>query len=144
MMAGMLCVRLAGSGDDTAAVRADAEALAEWLSVRMTRARFEGTGFTLEARERFGANRIEHFKLDRIGSTGKEDSEYYIPKASTMEIQKNSFLYIYDSAYHTLTPAVLINFRSSKNQGVILYKVTVSGQGYVSVKPHDGRTSGGA
>lgn len=144
VMTGALCVRLAGSRDDTSAVRADAEALAEWLSVRMTRARFEGAGFTLEARERPGANKIEHFKLDRIiGGINKEGAEYYIPKASTMEIQKNSFFYIYDSDYHTLTPAVSINFKSPKNQGAILYRVTVSGQGYISVKPLNGRISGG-
>lgn len=134
VMTGALCVRLAGAGDDTPAVRADAEALAEWLVARMTRARLEGKGFTLEARERPGSNRIEHFKLARTDVTSKEAPEYYIPKASDMDIQKNSFSYTYDSACHTLTPAISINFRSPKKHGAILYIVTVSGQGYVSVK----------
>lgn len=143
MTTGILCARLATGGDDTPAVRAEAEALAEWLTYMMTRARFEGRGFAIEAHRSWGEKNITRLALKNNGSSGG-GAEYYAPKEATMDIAYISPSYIYDSDQHTLTPAVSINFRSKKFPEKILYTVTVSGQGYISVRPRGGTISKGA
>lgn len=143
VMTGALCVRLAVGDDSVPVVRAEAESLAEWLTSKMTRARAEGNGFMLEAHRSWGESDIARLKLTRRGAP-VGDAEYYVPKGATIDIARISSTYTYDSDWHTLTPAVSINLRSKRRPAAILYIVTVSGQGYVSVKPQGGRKSEGA
>lgn len=50
VMAGTLCVRLGAGGDDARVVRAEAEALADWLSGKMTMALLRGLALSLKRR----------------------------------------------------------------------------------------------
>lgn len=136
VMAGSLCVRLSGGADDAPAVRAEAEALAEWLSGKMTLARLEGMGFKLEAPHSGKGMEIKHIKLTRSGSwSDAQAAEYYRAERAVLEIVSGTLpSYVYDSGWHTLTPAVTINLKSKRSQSKVLYTVTVSGQGYVSVR----------
>lgn len=146
VMAGALCVRLAG-GDDAAAVRAEAETLAEWLSDKMTLARAEGVGFKLEAPRLGQGMEIKHIKLTRNDSWGDASAaEYYRAGGAVLEIATNTSFpsYVYDSGWHTLSPAVTIGLKSKRPSSKVLYTVTVSGQGFVSVRAYRGMPLEGA
>lgn len=146
-MAGALFVRPYGGGNDAQAVRAEAEALAEWLSGKMTLARFEGVGFRLEAPHSGQGMEIKHIKLVRNDSlSNAAAAEYYRAEGAVLEISSGGALpsYAYDSSWHTLAPAVTINLKPKRPQSKALYTVTVSGQGYVAVRAYRGRPPEGA
>lgn len=146
VMAGTLCLRLSGAPEDAPAVRAEAEALAEWLSGKMTLARLEGMGFRLEAPHSGNGMEIKHIKLTRNGSWGDAAAaEYYRAEGAVLEIVSGTLpSYVYDSGWHTLAPAVTINLKSKRSPSKVLYTVTVSGQGYVSVRVPRGVPAEGA
>lgn len=146
VVAGTLCLRAPGGGDDAPAVRAEAEALADWLSGKMTLARLEGLGFKLEAPHSGQGMEIKHIKLMRNGSwSDASAAEYYRAEGAVLEIASGTLpTYVYDSGWHTLTPAVTINLKSKRPPSKILYTVTVSGQGYVSVRTYRGAFREGA
>lgn len=146
VMAGTLCLRPPVANEDAAAVRAEAEALAEWLSGKMTRARLEGRGFRLEAPHSGDGMEIKHIKLTRNGSGGDAAAaEYYRAEGAVLEIFSGTLpSYVYDSGWHTLAPAVTINLKSKRSPSKVLYTVTVSGQGYVAVRTPRGMPAEGA
>lgn len=142
VMAGALCLRLAGGADDTSVVRGEAEELAQWLSNRMTRARLEGTSFKIVALRTAGDKSVRALQLTPYDA-GAEDAELYSAEKAVLDIENASQVYTYNCAWHTLTPAVTINLKSRKNPAEVLYSVVVSGQGFVSVKRQNGLAVGG-
>lgn len=89
---------------------------------------------------------IKHIKLMRNGSWGDAAAaEYYRAGEAVLEIVSGTLpSYVYDSGWHTLTPAVTINLKSKRYPSKVLYTVTVSGQGYVSVRSYRGMSLEGA
>lgn len=115
-------------------VRQEAESLAHWLSNRMTRARLEGVGFQLIASVVSDAKNLELMLL-RADQRKGEVPEKYRAQSAIIEKAINLQRHTYNSTWHTLTPAMTLTVRSRKKHGDIVYLVTVSGYGLVSVTP---------
>lgn len=142
VMTGALCLRLAGGAAETRAVREEAEALAQWLSNKITRAQLEGTSFKIVALRTAGDKSVSALRLTRYGA-GAENAEFYSARNAVLDIENTSQAYTYNYTWHTLTPAVTINLKSRNNTSEILYMVTVSGQGFISVRQKSGLATGG-
>lgn len=119
---------------EPSSVRQEAESLAHWLSNRMTRARLEGVGFRISASVVGGSGNIE-LMLTRADLRKGESPEKYRAQSAVIEKQNNLQEHTYDSTWHTLTPAMTLTVKSSKKSENVVYFVTVSGYGFVSVTP---------
>lgn len=131
VMAGALYLRPAAGGE-TRAVRDEADSLATWLSDRMTRARLEGVGFKLYL-SRSAASETVEITLARGDAENGGRHEVYRAGSKVILKARNLREHIYDSAWHTLSPAMTITVASRAGTGELGCRVTVSGQGFVSV-----------
>lgn len=130
VMAGALCLR-PSVGSKARAVRDEADSLAMWLSDRMTRARLEGVGFKLYLSNSAEAETVEIMLARGDAEKGGKHEVYRAGRMVTLKA-RNLREHIYDSVWHTLTPAMTITVSSRGRTGEPDCDVIVSGQGFVS------------
>lgn len=132
VMAGALCLRPAVGGE-TRAVKEEADSLAMWLSDRMTRARLEGVGFKLYLSKSAAASETVEIMLARGDAEKGGKHEVYRAGRTVTLKARNLREHVYDSVWHTLTPAMTIYVGPRQRTDEANCAVTVSGQGFVSV-----------
>lgn len=142
LMAGAIGLGVAGRRDDSSEVRAEAESLAQWLTHKMTRARAEGVGFKIIASLNSGSGSYEILVARSAAKPGK--AEIYRARGAKLAIYNNRPVYIYNKDWHTLTPAMTVYVKSRTRPGEVIYAVTVSGYGFISVSRQTGTSSLGA
>lgn len=123
-------------GEDACSARREAESLALWLSNKMTRAQLEGTGFKIIA-SKHGSKTMD-LTLVRDRAVGDAGPETYRPKRALLENGNGKSVFVYDEAWHTLTPAMTLLVRPPDGTRRGSCAVTVSGLGFVVVSPLSG------
>lgn len=120
-------------GREEPQLRAEAQALAQWLDVRMTMACMEGVGFKLQA-VRAGHNGGDvELLLSRPGEGGRP--EVFRARRAVIKNEGAANLFTYSSRWHSLTPALTLYVCPRSGRSDIFYVVKVSGYGFISVAP---------
>lgn len=131
--AGLMLAAASGLSDNPdRAVAEEANALAMWLSDKISEARLEGGTFVIQVANTNAGNAGLNFRWK--GDMTDKPQDIFLSSSAVIRNEEASMAFTYDGQWQTMTPAMMFTVRPLPGKKAAMRAVTVSGAGYVRVR----------